>query len=89
MEPLLSIKAESTTSADQICSEQVVTSLNSIQITFSNERGYKGKLVAREGCKAINIKAAIVKSAVFIILERDGKQIDSYDLFGIFDESFN
>ena len=43
-EPLLPTKAEGTASADQICMEQVVTSDNSIQISFNGKEGDKGDL---------------------------------------------
>ena len=58
IEPLLPTKAEGTSSTDQICLEQVVTSSNSIKITFSDKIGSRGDLTVKEGLKAIVVKAA-------------------------------
>ena len=89
MEPLLPNKADGIVLSKQICPEQVATSDNSIQITFSGKRGEKGELVAKDGCKAIVVKAAFVNWMVGIYLYRDGKEVDYYDIFGVFDGSFN
>ena len=97
-EPLLPITAEGTAQRDQICSEEVVTSSNSIQISFSGlcntssgNNGVKGDLEVKEGLKAIAVKAAFNKSFVEIKLFRDGKEVNLFgcDIFGIFDGSFN
>ena len=88
-EPLLSIKSEESASSDRICMEQVISSSNSIQITFSGEAGYKGDLKVEEGLKAIVVKAAFVKWMMYIRLYRDGKEVGKYDIFGVFDGSLN
>ena len=88
-EPLLPIKSKGSAPSYQICMEQIITTSNSIQITFSGVNGLKGDIKVKEGLKAIVVKAAYVKSMVYIRLFRDGKEVAHYDIFGVFDGSFN
>ena len=46
-------------------------------------------MVVKEGLKAIAVKAAIINERGFILLFRDGKRVDYYDIFGILDGSLN
>ena len=89
--PLLEDESESKSGIEP--SQQVSDKSILIQSTIGYDKLHSSPLVVKDTIQQITVSSQWVSAAgygrIFLILERNGKEIASQDLFGEFDSSFN